>query len=110
MKRRDLILGSGATLLTTGFYPSVARATVSGADRKFIFVLGGGAPEHGQQSSSKTKKYQPDPLLGGWVAAVRRSKEMLGDSQLSELDALGFEWVSTRQCGNSEATASSNPH
>ena len=39
MKRRDLILGSGATLLTTGFYPSVARATVSGADRKFIFVF-----------------------------------------------------------------------
>lgn len=46
------------------------------------------------------KKYLADPLLGGWVAAVRRRRETLGDSRVAQLDALGFEWVSVRQCGS----------
>jgi hypothetical protein len=37
--------------------------------------------------------------LGGWVAAVRRRREGLGE-RVAQLDALGFEWVSTRQCGS----------
>ena len=39
MKRRDLILGSGAALATSSLYPSITHASVSGADRKFIFVF-----------------------------------------------------------------------
>lgn len=46
------------------------------------------------------KKFQPDPLLGGWVAAVRRNKAQLNDAQLGELDAIGFAWESTRGCGS----------
>ena len=46
------------------------------------------------------KKYKLDPSLGGWVAAVRRARATLGEARTAELDALGFEWVSTRQCGS----------
>jgi len=54
--------------------------------------------EHGD--GQVPKKFQPDPTLGGWVAAVRRRREMLGLSRVSQLDSLGFEWKSTRQCGS----------
>ena len=46
------------------------------------------------------KKFILDPVLGGWVAAVRRRREALGASRIAQLEALGFEWVSTRQCGS----------
>ena len=46
------------------------------------------------------KKYKLDPQLGGWVAAVRRTRGDLGADVISQLDAAGFEWVSTRQCGS----------
>ena len=46
------------------------------------------------------KKYKLDPSLGGWVAAVRRARATLGEARTAELEALGFEWVSTRQCGS----------
>ena len=39
MKRRNLLLGSGASLLTAGLRPSLSHASVSGSDRKFIFVF-----------------------------------------------------------------------
>ena len=39
-------------------------------------------------------------MLGGWVAAVRRRREALGAARVAQLDAMGFEWVSTRQCGS----------
>ena len=44
MKRRDLILGSGAALATTPLFPSMARASVLVQTAKFIFVFcyGGG--------------------------------------------------------------------
>lgn len=54
--------------------------------------------EHGD--GQVPKKYQKDPVLGGWVAAVRRGREALGAARVAQLDALGFEWVSTRQCGS----------
>ena len=43
---------------------------------------------------------QADPLLGGWVAAVRRSKGALPAEQVAELDDIGFAWVSARACGS----------
>ena len=46
------------------------------------------------------KKHKPDPLLGGWVAAVRRAHEKLGAERVAQLDGLGFEWVSTKKCGS----------
>ena len=46
------------------------------------------------------KKYKLDPALGGWVAAVRRCRNSLGDARVAQLDEIGFEWVSTRQCGS----------
>ena len=54
--------------------------------------------EHG--STDVPKKYQPDPHLGGWVAALRRCRSTLGEEQLAALDALGFQWTSSRQCGS----------
>ena len=38
MKRRDFILGSGAGVLGASLFPSRSHGTVSGSDRKFIFV------------------------------------------------------------------------
>jgi len=46
------------------------------------------------------KKYQPDPALGGWVTAVRRAKEQLGDARIAELTAAGFAWEAKRKCGS----------
>ena len=31
------------------------------------------------------KKFKTDPELGGWVAAVRRCRETLGDKRVSQL-------------------------
>jgi len=39
MKRRDFIVGSGAGLLGASALPSLSRASVSAADRKFIFIF-----------------------------------------------------------------------
>uniref|UniRef100_A0A7S2HDX1 Helicase-associated domain-containing protein n=1 Tax=Haptolina brevifila TaxID=156173 RepID=A0A7S2HDX1_9EUKA len=54
--------------------------------------------EHGD--GQVPKKFQPDPALGGWVAAVRRKGAALGPKRVAALDAIGFEWKSTRQCGS----------
>ena len=51
-------------------------------------------------SADVPKKYQSDAELGGWVAAVRRSRGELGDGRVVELDAAGFAWESSRQCGS----------
>lgn len=49
------------------------------------------------------KKYEPDPELGAWVTMLRRLKQKddLPDDQVSKLDAVSFEWISTRKCGSS---------
>ena len=48
------------------------------------------------------KKYQADPVLGGWVAAVRRSRNSLGTTRVAQLEALGFRWqvATSRVCGS----------
>ena len=46
------------------------------------------------------KKYKPDPVLGGWVAAVRRNPASLGEARIAQLNDLGFVWKSKRQCGS----------
>ena len=52
------------------------------------------------RSTDVPKKYQRDPRLGGWVAAVRRCRSTLGETKVAELDELGFQWTSSRQCGS----------
>ena len=49
------------------------------------------------------KKYEPDPELGAWVTMLRRLKQNDGlpEDQVSKLDAVSFEWISTRKCGSS---------
>jgi len=49
------------------------------------------------------KKYEPDPELGAWVTMLRRlrQKNELPRVQIDKLDAVGFEWTSTRKCGSS---------
>jgi len=49
------------------------------------------------------KKYEPDPELGAWVTMLRRlrQKNELPRMQIDKLDAVGFEWNSTRKCGSS---------
>ena len=48
------------------------------------------------------KKLKTDPELGGWVASVRRSQgNGLTAARRAQLDDIGFEWVSVRQCGSS---------
>ena len=49
------------------------------------------------------KKYEPDPELGAWVTMLRRLKQIddLPEDQVSKLDAVEFEWISTRKCGSS---------
>lgn len=51
---------------------------------------------------SPPKKYQPDPELGAWVTALRRLYRVgeVDESHVEKLDALGFAWVSPRQCGS----------
>lgn len=46
------------------------------------------------------KKHNPDPALGGWVAAVRRAKGDLSGERIAELDAAGFAWEAARKCGS----------
>jgi hypothetical protein len=49
------------------------------------------------------KKYEPDPELGAWVTMLRRlnKTEDVPKIQIQKLDAVGFEWISTRKCGSS---------
>lgn len=55
------------------------------------------------------KKYEIDPLLGAWVAAMRRKADPLlngGESELQpalreRLDCIGFSWEPARRCGSS---------
>jgi hypothetical protein len=49
------------------------------------------------------KKYEPDPELGAWVTMLRRLRRTddLPNDQIEKLDAIGFEWISTRKCGSS---------
>ena len=49
------------------------------------------------------KKYDPDPELGAWVTLLRRfhRTDDLPTDQVNKLDAIGFEWISTRKCGSS---------
>ena len=58
--------------------------------------------EHGD--CDVPKKFKPDPELGGWVAATRRSQGALPRARHAELDALGFAWVSSRKCGGAWMT------
>ena len=54
--------------------------------------------EHG--NCDVLKKDKADPLLGGWVAAVRRSKRSLSSEQVAQLDTIGFLWTTNRSCGS----------
>lgn len=49
------------------------------------------------------KKYEPDPELGAWVTMLRRLRRTndVPQLQIDKLDAIGFEWISTRKCGSS---------
>ena len=49
------------------------------------------------------KKYEPDPELGAWVTMLRRlhKTDHLPQIQIDKLNALEFEWISTRKCGSS---------
>eukprot|EP00571_Detonula_confervacea_P006197 CAMPEP_0172318818 /NCGR_PEP_ID=MMETSP1058-20130122/35880_1 /TAXON_ID=83371 /ORGANISM="Detonula confervacea, Strain CCMP 353" /LENGTH=271 /DNA_ID=CAMNT_0013033723 /DNA_START=47 /DNA_END=859 /DNA_ORIENTATION=+ len=49
------------------------------------------------------KKYKPDPELGAWVTMLRRlyRTDDVPKIQIDKLDAVGFEWLSTRKCGGS---------
>tara|TARA_B110001452_G_scaffold222815_1_gene195818 strand:+ start:3040 stop:3819 length:780 start_codon:yes stop_codon:yes gene_type:complete len=46
------------------------------------------------------KKHKLDPALGGWVAALRRCRSKLDEQQGAQLEAAGFQWASSRQCGS----------
>lgn len=48
------------------------------------------------------KKYEPDPELGAWVTMLRRlhKQHEVPRAQIHALDAVGFEWQSTRKCGS----------
>jgi hypothetical protein len=58
------------------------------------------------------KKYETDPLLGAWVASVRRKSDPLlngGKSVLEEdlrekLDKVGFSWEPEKRCGSAFMT------
>lgn len=49
------------------------------------------------------KKYEPNPELGAWVTMLRRLHQTndVPQIQIDKLDAVGFEWISTRKCGSS---------
>lgn len=51
---------------------------------------------------SPPKKYLPDPELGAWVTALRRLYKInqVDPSHVKQLDAIGFSWISPRQCGS----------
>ncbi len=59
--------------------------------------------QHEFQTFQIPKKYEPDPELGAWVTMLRRLKQKddLPEDQVSKLDAVNFEWISTRKCGSS---------
>lgn len=59
--------------------------------------------QHEFQTFQIPKKYEPDPELGAWVTLLRRLKQKddLLEDQVSKLDAVNFEWISTRKCGSS---------
>eukprot|EP00579_Thalassiosira_antarctica_P002594 CAMPEP_0201874444 /NCGR_PEP_ID=MMETSP0902-20130614/6697_1 /ASSEMBLY_ACC=CAM_ASM_000551 /TAXON_ID=420261 /ORGANISM="Thalassiosira antarctica, Strain CCMP982" /LENGTH=275 /DNA_ID=CAMNT_0048401317 /DNA_START=86 /DNA_END=910 /DNA_ORIENTATION=+ len=48
------------------------------------------------------KKYEPDPELGAWVTMLRRlhGTNDVPQIQIDKLDAVGFEWISSRKCGS----------
>lgn len=48
------------------------------------------------------KKYEPDPELGVWVTMLRRLylTDDLPQDQLDKMNAVNFEWISTRKCGS----------
>lgn len=48
------------------------------------------------------KKYEPDPELGAWVTMLRRlhATREVPRARIRTLDAVGFEWQSTRKCGS----------
>ena len=47
------------------------------------------------------KKHAPDPELGAWVTGIRRlGRGRVAPEHVERLDALGFLWVSPRQCGS----------
>jgi len=58
------------------------------------------------------KKYETDPLLGAWVAMIRRQADPLlngGESALpadirKQLDEIGFAWEPARRCGSNFMT------
>jgi hypothetical protein len=62
--------------------------------------------QHEFQTFQIPKKYEPDPELGAWVTMLRRlkQKDNLPEDQVSKLDAVNFEWISTRKCGSSFMT------
>lgn len=49
------------------------------------------------------KKYKPDPELGAWVTMLRRlyRTDDVPTVQIDKLDAVAFDWISTRKCGGS---------
>ena len=51
---------------------------------------------------SPPKKYKADPELGAWVTALRRMHRVgqVDDEHVQRLDAVGFQWISPRQCGS----------
>jgi hypothetical protein len=48
------------------------------------------------------KKYERDPELGAWVTMCRRlyQKQQLPPKQINKLNAIHFEWTSSRKCGS----------
>lgn len=47
------------------------------------------------------KKWRENPVLGGWVAALRRrGRDVLPADRRRDLDEAGFEWISSRACGS----------
>jgi hypothetical protein len=48
------------------------------------------------------KKYDRDPELGAWATMCRRlyQKQRLPQDRIDKLDAIDFEWTSSRKCGS----------
>ena len=48
------------------------------------------------------KKYDRDPELGAWATMCRRlyQKQQLPQNRIDKLDAIDFEWTSSRKCGS----------
>ncbi|KAL7542780.1 hypothetical protein ACHAXR_013122 [Thalassiosira sp. AJA248-18] len=72
-------------------------------ENDFDEMLGKLIDYHGEfQTYQIPKKYEPDPELGAWVTMLRRLHlaNDLPKIQIDKLDAVGFEWISTRKCGS----------